>query len=63
MKVRYLNYRIDGVEMTGKVVEKPEDEARILISSNIVVPVEGNEIETATKEPRENAMIKKPKRR
>lgn len=58
MKVRYLNYRIDGVEMTGKIIDMEESQARILIESNIVVPVEESEIETETIQSQENAMLK-----
>ena len=61
MKYVYGNYRVKGVNMTGKEVEMTEDEARPLILSNIITPV----IETASIEPTENAMREraKPRRR
>jgi hypothetical protein len=63
MKVRYLNYRINGEEMTGKVFEMDIAQARILIESNIVVPVEESGIETTSMEPAENTMLKLKKKR
>lgn len=63
MKVRYLNFRKNGTDMTGKEVEMDDDEARVLINSNIVVPVERQpEMETASIEPPENAMVKRVKK-
>ena len=63
MKVRYQAFRTGGVDMKGKVVDMDEAEAATLIKSNIVVPVVEANIETATAEPPENAMIKQPERR
>jgi len=63
MKVRYGNYRKDGVDMTGKVVEMNDYEAVVLIASSIVLPVGDDEIETTSLEMPENAMLKLKKRR
>lgn len=61
MKVRYGSFRVKGEDFTGREVEMDDEEARVLIESNIVVPVEEPAIiESASLEPPETAMLKPP---
>jgi len=59
MRVKYKAWRERGMDMTGKIVEMDDAQAKILIRSNIVEEVAPEiEVETAMIRPPENAMLK-----
>ena len=63
MRVKYKAWRANGEDMTGRIVEMDDAEAKTLIKANIVEAVESEiEVETEAIQPPENAMLKLKKK-
>ena len=59
MRVKYKAWRANGEDMTGRIVDMDDAQAKTLIKANIVEEVAPEiEVETAMIRPPENAMLK-----
>jgi len=63
MRVKYKAWRANGEDMTGRIVEMNDAQAKTLIKANIVESVVPEiEVETEAIRPPENAMLKLKKK-